>query len=192
MTTEPHYWQVNYPAPKPGGYTIADLPGLALDLPYELVDGEIVMGAPATQWHDEAKILLRDLLRRQASPDVAIVVGKGIELREDFAPVPDVLAVDRTKVQSASLTFTSSDASLVVEVVSLGTRTKDRKHRPLDYAGVGIPNFWLVENENDAMVVHTYELDPVNGGYVLRGIHRDRLHVQQPFRVDAEIPEVTW
>jgi hypothetical protein len=33
MTAEPHYWQIDYPAPKPGGYTVADLPGIALDLP---------------------------------------------------------------------------------------------------------------------------------------------------------------
>jgi Uma2 family endonuclease len=192
MTAEPHYWQIDYPAPKPGGYTVADLPGIVLDLPYELVDGEIVMMAPATQWHDEAKILLRDLLRRHAPADIAIVVEKGVELRDDFAPVPDVLAIERAKVQSTSLTFAPGDARLVVEVVSPGTRTKDRKHRPLDYAGVNVPNFWLVENENDVMVVHTYELDPVSGGYVPTGIHRGRLRVQQPFPVDAEIPEVTW
>ncbi|MBO2449701.1 Uma2 family endonuclease [Actinomadura barringtoniae] len=192
MTAEPNYWQVDYPAPKPGGYTVADLPGLVLDLPYELVDGEIMMLAPATQWHGEAKILVRDMLRRQAPDDLAVVVEKGVEIREDFAPVPDVLVVDRAKVLSTSLVFEPADVRLVIEVVSPGTRTKDRKHRPVDYAGVGIPNFWLVENENDAMAFHTYELDPASSAYIATGIHRDHLEVRQPYQVTAEISAVTW
>jgi hypothetical protein len=41
-----------------------------------------------------------------------------------------------------------------------GTRTKDRTLRPVQYAGAGIKCFWRVENEDDAMVVYTFELLP--------------------------------
>jgi Uma2 family endonuclease len=157
MTAGPRHWRIDHPTPKPGGYTVADLLGIVLDMPYELVDGEIVLRAPTTQWHDEAMILLRG----------------------GFAPVPDVLAIDRAKVQAASLTFSPGDARLVVEVVSPGTRTKDRKHRPMDYAGVGIRNFWLVEHENDAMWDRLSVQEPLPGG---RGDPRSVLVTAAPHR----------
>jgi hypothetical protein len=48
-----------------------------------------------------------------------------------------------------------------------------------------------VENDNDAMVVHTFQLMS-GSGYVPTGIFRDRVLVDRPFPIDIELPEVTW
>ncbi|MRH87053.1 hypothetical protein GFY24_06155 [Nocardia sp. SYP-A9097] len=76
-------------------------------------------------------------------------------------------------------------------MVSPRTKTKDRKHRPLQYAEAGIKCFWRVENEDDQMVVYTFELLP-EGGYAPTGVHRGQLEVDRPFPIDIELPEVTW
>ena len=106
-------------------------------------------------------------------------------------PEPDVLVVSRAAVRSDSLVFQPSDVHLVVEIVLPGTKTKDRTLRPAQYAGAGIKCFWRVENEDDAMVVYTFELLP-EGIYAPTGVFRGRIKLDRPFEVDVEIPEVAW
>jgi Uma2 family endonuclease len=129
-------------------------------------------------------------LREIAPGSVVVVREKSLDLG-GFVPVPDVLAVSRTAVTSGSLVFQPPDVHLVIEVMSPGTKTKDRVDRPEQYARAGIPCFWRVENEDDAMVVYTFQREP-EGGYAPTGIFRDRVRVDQPFPIDIELPVVTW
>ena len=180
------------PTPPPGGFTAGDLPRLveAVEANFELLDGEVIMMAPATHWHDVVIKLLWYELRRIAPRDFVIATEKGIDLG-GTVPEPDLLAVTRAAVSAESLLFQPSEVHLAVEVVSPGTKTKDRTLRPVQYAGAGIKCFWRVENEDDAMVVHTFELRP-GGGFGATGVHRGRVKVDRPFPIDIELPEVTW
>lgn len=180
------------PTPPPGGFTARDLPRLieAVDAHFELLDGEVLMMAPATHWHDEVIDILKHALRRVAPHDIVIATEKGIDLGRTV-PEPDVLAVSRPAVSADSLAFQPSDVHLAIEVVSPGTRTKDRTLRPAQYAEAGIKCFWRVENEDDAMIVYTFELLP-EGGYAPTGVHRTKVKVDRPFPIDIDIPEVTW
>ncbi|MBW8482352.1 Uma2 family endonuclease [Actinomadura sp. PM05-2] len=163
-----------------------------MDARFELIDGAIMMMAPTTVWHDEVMDLLKHALRRSAPEDRVITTEKGVELNAGTAPEPDVLAVARSAVSAGSYTFVPSDVHLVVEVVSPGTRTKDRKLRPLQYAEAGIALFWRVENENDRMAVYTFELDPATGQYAPTGVHRKVLKVDRPWPMEFDLPDVTW
>jgi Uma2 family endonuclease len=178
--------------PPPGGFTAEDLPRLieAVDARFELLDGEVLILAPATHWHDEVIDILKHALRQIAPQSLVIATEKGIDLGRTV-PEPDVLVVSRAVVTSSSLVFQPSDVRLVIEVVSPGTTTKDRALRPAQYASAGIKCFWRVENEDDAMVVYTFELLP-EGGYAPTGVFRSRVKVDYPFPIDIELPEVTW
>jgi len=180
------------PTPPSGGFTAADLPRLieAVDARFELLDGEVLMMAPTTHWHDVAVKLLWSVLRQIAPRSVVIATEKGIDLGHTVLE-PDVLVVTRAAVSSDSLVFQPSDVHLAVEVVSPGTKTKDRTLRPAQYAGAGIKCFWRVENEADAMVVYTFELLP-EGIYAPTGVFHTRIKLDRPFDIDLEIPEVTW
>jgi hypothetical protein len=48
-----------------------------------------------------------------------------------------------------------------------------------------------VENDDDAMVVHTFQRQP-EGGYEPTGVFRKRIKVSQPFPIDIELSEVIW
>jgi hypothetical protein len=95
----------------------------------------------------------------------------------------------RAAVTSGSLVFQPSDVHLAIEVVPPGT--KDRTLRPAQSASAGIKCFWRVENEDDAMVVYTFELLP-EGGYAPTGVFRGRVKVDRPFPIDIDLPEVIW
>ncbi|WP_280275359.1 Uma2 family endonuclease [Nocardia wallacei] len=181
------------PTPPVGGFTAEDLPRLieVVDARFELLDGEVVMMAPATQWHDEVRDYLKLALRGIAPRQFVITPEKGINLGHSV-PEPDILAVSRSVVQSGSLVFRPEDVYLAVEIVSPGTKTKDRKLRPAQYAEAGIKHFWRVENEDDEMVVYTFELLPEGGCYAPSGVFRKRVQIDRPFPIDIELPAVTW
>jgi Uma2 family endonuclease len=187
-----HGQMVLLPTPPPGGFIAADLPRLieAVDARFELLDGEVLMMAPATHWHDEVIDILKHALRRIAPRSLVVATEKGIDLGRTV-PEPDVLLVSRAVVTSGSLVFQPADVHLAIEVVSPGTTTKDRTLRPAQYASAGIKCFWRVENEDDAMVVYTFELLP-EGGYAPTGVFRGRVKVDRPVPIDIELPEVTW
>jgi len=180
------------PTPPAGGFTAGDLPRLieAVDARFELLDGEVLMMAPATHWHDEVVDILKHALRRIAPQAVVIATEKGIDLGHTV-PEPDVLVVSRAVVKSSSLVFQAADVHLAIEVVSPGTTTKDRTLRPAQYAGAGIECFWRVENQDDAMVVYTFELLP-EGSYAPTGVFHSRVKLDRPFPIDIELPDVTW
>ena len=180
------------PTPPPGGFTARDLPRLieAVDAHFELLDGEVLMIAPATQWHHVVVDILMHALQRIAPQSVVIVAEMGVDLGHTV-PEPDVLVVSRAAVKSDSLFFQPSDVYLAIEVVSPGTKTKDRTLRPVQYAGAGIKCFWRVENQDDAMVVYTFELLP-EGSYAPTGVFHSRIKLDRPFPIDIELPDVTW
>ncbi|WP_433712510.1 Uma2 family endonuclease [Nocardia sp. CA-084685] len=180
------------PTPPRGGFTARDLPRLmkVVDVRFELLDGEVVMMAPSTVWHNEVIDILKFALRRVAPAWVSIATEQRIDLG-CTVPEPDLLAVSRDAVAADSLSFAPGDVHLVVEVVSPGTKTKDRVLRPAQYAEAGIKCFWRVENEDNAIVIYTFELLP-EGGYAPTGVHRSRVQVDRPFPIDIELPEVTW
>jgi hypothetical protein len=70
------------PTPPPGGFTARDLPRLieAVDARFELLDGEVLMMAPATHWHHEVVDILKHALRRIAPQSVVIVAEMGVDL----------------------------------------------------------------------------------------------------------------
>jgi len=121
---------VSVPVPPPEGFTTADLPRLieVVDGSFELEDGQVVIMAPATHWHDEVVYALKFALRAVAPRGFVIATEKGFNLVES-APEPDVLVVSREAVSAGSLMFVPSDVHLAVEVVSPNTKTKDRKLR---------------------------------------------------------------
>ncbi|HMS75156.1 Uma2 family endonuclease [Gordonia sp. (in: high G+C Gram-positive bacteria)] len=200
MTAAPHPGDqpfatrlVSLPVPPPSGFTTADLPQLMeiIGGRFELRDGDIVMMATPTHWHDEVAHYLRSALRGVAPREFVVANEKGVDLGHSN-PEPDVLAVSREAVASGSFIFAPTDVHLAIEVMSPGSKTKDRKLRPAQYAEAGIACFWRVENEDDAMVVYTFELLPEGGAYAPTGVHRHRVVVDKPFPIDIELPPVTW
>ncbi|MBF6274786.1 MULTISPECIES: Uma2 family endonuclease [Nocardia] len=181
------------PTPPPGGFTAEDLPRLmeVVDGNFELLDGEVVMMAPADPWHDEVRDTLKAALRPILPTEMVVISEKGIDLGHSV-PEPDVLIVSRAAFGPHTSVYQSGDVHLAVEIVSPSTKTKDRKLRPAQYAEAGIKCFWRVENEDDAMVVYTFELLPEGGCYAPSGVFRKQLRIEKPFPIDVELPEITW
>jgi hypothetical protein len=121
------------------------------------------------------------LARSDAAKDAEIVVLRhevAVLWRQAARPKPDW--ADRAAI--AALPRLLPQRLRLGRVVTL---------RPAQYAGAGIKCFWRVENQDDAMVVYTFELLP-EGSYAPTGVFHSRVKVDRPFPIDIEIPEVTW
>ena len=106
-------------------------------------------------------------------------------------PIPDVLALTWEAVAADAVAVDPHAVLLAVEVLSPRTKTRTascvRRSMPRR-----VSRFWRVENEDDAMVVYTFELLPEGGAYAPTGVHRHRVVVDKPFPIDVELPPVTW
>ena len=106
------------PTPPEGGFTARDLPRLmeVVDARFELLDGDVVMMAPSTHWHNEVIDILKFALRRIAPSWAVIATEQGVDLGPTV-PEPDILAVTRTAVSAESLSFPPEVVHLVIEVM---------------------------------------------------------------------------
>ncbi|MGW0522408.1 Uma2 family endonuclease [Crossiella sp. NPDC003009] len=187
----------NWPYPPPNGWTAADLDRIGGDGPcaeldvlqrIELVDGELIVMAPRTEFHRRVVERLRDELHRQAPPELTATREMDVVLGPRQRPCPDVSVAAATAARDLDRTFYQpEDVLLVVEVVSKSSEIRDRETKPRRYAEAGIAHFWRVENNSGTPVVYVYELDPASRSYALTGIFHDRLECRVPFPADIRL-----
>ncbi|MCW2138336.1 Endonuclease, Uma2 family (restriction endonuclease fold) [Actinoplanes cyaneus] len=153
----------------------------------ELIDGALVfMMSPQRIWHAIVVDELRTALRGQAPADIGIMREITIRLDKLNRPEPDVLAVSKPYDTNATF-FVPAQVLLVIEVVSPESAHRDRTVKLRKYAEAGIAHYWIVEEEDEAPVVHTYEIDGPTQAYVATGIHRTELRISRPFPIAIDL-----
>ncbi len=172
----------------PGGLTVADLrAGYDPGFRFELEDGVAVMMASATLWHNRVLRRLTVAMETQCPASLSVEMEQAIEIADDFAPIPDLLVVDSAAALPGENVLPKSAVILAVEIVSQGTRRKDRMIRPMDYARAGIPYFWRIESEDFEPAVFTFRLDDSTGQYSPIDVHRKVLRTEVPFEMEIEL-----
>ena len=178
--------------PPERGFEAADLDQLP-DLPphTELIDGSLILVGPQADFHMSVVSLLEWSLRGTAPRDLRVKREMTVTLERRQRPEPDVMVIHAPAVKDRRrTTYQPDDVVLAVEVVSPESRVRDRKRKPLLYAEAGIEHFWLVENEQDKPVLHTFVLDRDLESYVPTGIHQDRVRLDVPYPIEIDFSEI--
>lgn len=177
--------------PPSRGFRAEDLDTLP-DLPphTESIDGSLVLVSPPLGLHSVVLDLLTLGLRHTIPDHYRVRREMTVTLGPRQRPEPDILVVATHAVDNRQSTFSPDAVALAVEVVSPESTERDRYRKPQLYAQAGIPHFWRVENDDDAPVVHVYELDVAKACYVSTGIHHDRLKVERPYPVGIDLTEI--
>jgi Uma2 family endonuclease len=153
----------------------------------ELIDGALVfMMSPQRSWHARLVTALVVSLTDQAPVGIEVEREMTIRLDDRNRPEPDLLVTTAPYAPDRTF-YTPGEVLLVVEVVSPESAHRDRTVKLRKYAEAGIPNYWRVEDENGAPVVHTYELDGPTRSYAPTGIHRTRMVSPVPFEVELDL-----
>lgn len=144
---------------------------------YELVNGELVMVPLPTANHADAIDGLLDIFRAEikrtgqpwkASDKAGVYIGQNPETGKDYSRTPDVCVMTQAQWQelkaiSQSAAVLRSAPLLVVEVVSPGSQRTDYKIKPLEYAAVGVPEYWIVDLASQKVLIlclldHQYQI----------------------------------
>jgi Uma2 family endonuclease len=190
MTAEPTGHVMWTPDPirqRAANYTVEDALCLPDDAPrVELRDGVMVVVPSPSLGHQKIGNLLWTWLADHA-PDFfepAAAVGVAVGLKDSLEP--DVLLL-RRPLAFANHYVVPEQVGLVVEVVSPGTRRRDRLEKPAEYAAAGIPHYWRIEQNP----VHVFAYDLVGDHYELVADSADELVLSAPFEIRLPISDIT-
>jgi Uma2 family endonuclease len=151
----------------------------------ELIDGVVHVMTPATRRHHEVVDVLKAALKRVCPRHLVIVREQEVRLADENRRNPDVMVVGASAEDLDIYSYEPADVTLAIEVVSPGTQTIDRLHKPAEYAAAKIEHYWCVEI-TPQIVVHTYRLGE-SGRYLESGLFKEGDQVAAPGLMWARI-----
>jgi Uma2 family endonuclease len=179
-------WAPNPARQRLRDYTVEDI----LDLPdgaprVELDNGVAVVVPKPTISHNDIGNLLWMWFRQNAPAGLRPATEAGVTTGLRDSLEPDVMLL-RLPVANHHL-FDPEQVALVVEVVSPGTKRRDRLEKPALYAQAGVPHFWRIEQDP----VHVFAYDLVDGRYEPVADSTDELVLSAPFAIKLPIRDIT-
>lgn len=154
---------------------------------YEVIDGELYM-TPAPAWkHQEGlgnlHVILGPWVRRYRLGKI-VEAPIGVVLDEQNGVQPDLVYISRERAHIISERGVEGPPDLVVEVLSPSTRARDRGIKMRRYEAAGIPHYWLLDPE--AQALEPYRLG--ESGYEQVGVFRPGSIFRPELFPELEIP----
>ena len=103
----------------------------------------MVSPAPGVR-HQRASFRLHVILDAAADAPVEALEAINVTLPSGLV-VPDLVVTDAAATAEDTVSVDADAVQLMVELVSPGNKTMDRKFKPLRYAEAAIPHFWRLE-----------------------------------------------
>lgn len=127
----------------------------------ELINGEIIEMSPIGSKHLSCVNTLAELLHEALGRSVIISVQNPVQLNNQSEPEPDIAILKRSSGRYADRIPTADDAMLLIEVADT-TLAYDRDVKLAIYAESGVPEFWLVNLEDQTIEAHW---EPIGKAY---------------------------
>ncbi|MFD2467330.1 Uma2 family endonuclease [Amycolatopsis silviterrae] len=124
----------------------ADLPEHP-EVRFEVVEGALSVSPRPMSLHQLIISRLPYVLTTQLPPEL-VAVGEFEAVLAEVPPtvrVPDVLVAPSDLIEANVPRVEASDVSLVVEVLSPGTKDVDQGAKLFEYADAGIEHYWIVD-----------------------------------------------
>ncbi|MFC4067405.1 Uma2 family endonuclease [Actinoplanes subglobosus] len=189
MTAEPVGPVVWAPDPvkqRNAGHTIEDVLALPDEAPrVELSDGVLLVVPSPSARHQRLTWRLASWLEQHVPEGFEPQMAVGVVVDHTSTLEPDVLIL-HSPVDPDHHFFQPEQVAVVVEIVSPGTRRRDRFEKPGIYAAAGIPHFWRIELNP----VHLHVYDLVDSRYELVADSADEVLLTRPFEVRLPIREL--
>lgn len=143
----------------------------------EWVDGEVLLMAAATADHELLRIFLLSLLTEFVKlRRLGTVLGEPYNMKLSFrlpGRSPDVLFVANENLTRVLNQYLDGPADLIVEVVSLESRRRDRVTKFGEYERAGVREYWIVDPKRKES---EFYLRDANGKYQRVTIGEDSLY----------------
>jgi Uma2 family endonuclease len=168
-------------------WTVDDLGTLPKDLPYELINGRLIVPSPTALRQD---LCVRILLALEVNcpPEYVVSLDLSMEIDRRNEPRPDVVVIRPDHVNRSPVPV--RDAILAVEVISPTSIFRDMYDKARVYARSGVPTYWVVDPLHDKMTLTEFVLGAA-GDYE-PATHTDDVFVtERPWKVTIDLPALT-
>ncbi len=144
------------------GWTPEDYLRLAPENAFvEFVRGEVLMASPVSALHQEVAgflyALLRAFLKAHKREDIVLTGPVAVQILPDVVREPDVFVLPPEAKGMLNQVPLPVVPRLVIEGTRTSTRTVDLVEKPLDYAQAGVPEYWVMDIQEKAVIQHLPE-----------------------------------
>jgi Uma2 family endonuclease len=126
---------------------------------YEVIDGQLFVSPPPVTEHQGASgnlyLSVGGYVRERQLGKVFYALI-GVVLDDENGVQPDLVYVSRERLDIVSRRGIEGAPDLVVEILSPGTRSRDRGIKMRRYAAAGVPHYWIVDPRTRTL--HAYHL----------------------------------
>lgn len=168
-------------------WTVDDLGQLPKDLPYELINGRLIVPSP-TALHQDICVRILLALEVNCPPEFLAVIDLSLEIDRRNEPRPDVVVIRREQANRSPVPV--GNAPLAVEVISPTSTVRDMHDKAKAYARAGIPTYWVVDPLTERMTLTEHRLGR-NGEYETVGRTEDLFVTERPWKVSVDLPALT-
>jgi len=175
--------------PQRSEWTVDDLDELPPDLPYELINGRLVVAPSAVPAHQDLAIELALALRASFPPEYMISTDQSLRVNRHNEPRPDVVAVTIDNYGRSPVPV--EDAVIAIEVISPTSQFRDMVEKADIYASAGIATYWIVDQSRPDIQLTEMVLDRPRRRYVLGGSTTGVFSVSEPWPVTIDLPALS-
>lgn len=185
----------DYPQPP---LTVAEYTALPEDESYrwELQEGALVMSPRPTPTHMRAMFELGHQLRAQLPPGWQIVPDVDVDLslvaddQPGYVRSPDLVVVPagttrRTRAERRLIR--AAEVTLIVEIVSPGSKRMDHTIKRTEYADAGIGHYWIVDLTEPVSLLACHHTGHPDFGYADSGEVTGTFHADAPWPLAVDL-----
>ena len=146
---------MSVPATAP--FTYREYAQLSDDRRYEVIGGKLLLTPSPGTWHQRVSLNLTiALVEHVREHDLGEVLEApcDVVLSETDVVQPDILFIRKDRLDVIGEKFVSAAPDLLVEILSPGTKTRDRKLKFHLYARFGVREFWIVDAPERSVEVY--------------------------------------
>jgi Uma2 family endonuclease len=170
-------------------WTVDDLSELPADLPYELINGRLVVPSP-TPAHQDLGGEVWLAVRANCPPEYVVSMDQSLMVNSRNEPRPDVVAV---RVEHYGRTpVPIEDAVLAIEILSEHSHWRDTVEKAVLYAKAGIATYWVIDQlGEDGISLTELVLEPERAAYRINGVTTSVVTVTEPWPITLDLPALT-
>ncbi|WP_406036874.1 Uma2 family endonuclease [Micromonospora sp. NBC_00898] len=168
-------------------WTVDDLGDLPKDLPYELVNGRLIVPSP-TAVHQDLCVRLLLALEVNCPPEYLVSIDLSMRVDHRNEPRPDVVVIRRKHAGRSPVPV--EDALLAVEVVSPTSTFRDMYDKAKVYAHAGVRSYWVLDPLQERITLTEYALG-AGREYEQVAHTEDRFVTERPRKVSIDLPALT-
>jgi Uma2 family endonuclease len=168
-------------------FTYEDYVLLPEDRRYEVIDGELYLTPAPTPYHQIVKRRIEQhLLEHVQSRGLGEILDAPCDVvlsRFDVLQ-PDIFFIAAGRLSIMGEKYISDAPDLVVEVLSPGTRKRDRVFKPKRYARFGVREMWIADPDRKTIEVFVNAEE----GFRAQALYRGDDVLRSPLLPGLEIP----